>query len=308
MKTEWLEYLVAFKNYKTIDKTATFCHTTPQNVGKIFRHLEDEMDCELFDRSKRGMRLTEAGSALADAAETILSSVESLKQKYSRSYQKENLTGSIELVGDNIEILNNILFSFNAQHPDVNISFQELDMKNALKTILDNPQKIGLIPFPANEKNFKDIISDYEHKLNLFPLSVGKSLVLCANNSQLAERHSIKYSDLVQIKFAILSKNTSGDMYFLELLKTELGEKIKPIITNSSAYFYSNIAKNNFVGITTDMEYKNSTFPDKKMIIALPITDVAVHKNYLVYHHNKKYSAAEKALITLIGKYYRSEN
>lgn len=305
MKTEWLEYLVAFQNYKSIEVVAEFCHTTPQNVGKIFRHLEEEMQCNLFDRSKRRMALTEAGNALAETAAQILSMLQSVKDEYGSLSGNYQLNGNIELIGDNVEILNNILLSFNVQYPNVNVSVQELDMKAALKNIAENPNKIGFIPF-SEESYCQEIVQKYDYILNFFPLSTGKSVFLCSNQSAFANKASIKCIDLKNSKFAILSKNTSGDVFVVEMLKKKIMPNITPIVTNSASYFYSNIEKNIFAGITTEQEYRTYNLSNKNKIIAIPILDLAEYKNYLVYHNKKKYSAAEKALVTMIGKYYRN--
>ena len=50
MKTEWLEWLVLFKKYKSLQKVSDVCHVTPQNIGKMFNHLEDELGVQLFEK------------------------------------------------------------------------------------------------------------------------------------------------------------------------------------------------------------------------------------------------------------------
>jgi len=36
MKTEWLEWLILYKKYNSLQKVSDICHVTPQNIKKMF--------------------------------------------------------------------------------------------------------------------------------------------------------------------------------------------------------------------------------------------------------------------------------
>ena len=300
MKIEWLEYLAAFAELKSIEKVAKLYYTTPQNVGKIFRQLEDEFGFALFNRTKRRMVLTDAGKETAEIAEKVLRLLHVVKAKYR---VEEELTGDLTLVGDNIEVLNNIISIFGYQHPKVDVSFQEMDMRAALDYLVKCPNVIGVIPM-AEDSISQEFLNQYGYLLKRYPYSTGKSVFLCSRESEFANRKSICLNEMENIKFAIFTKNTIGNIFYLDIVKKHIGSKVRPIITNAKEYFFSSISKGLFYGITTETEFENYDSIRKNDIVSLQIQSFSTYKNYLVYHKDKKFSEVELEFIKMLETYY----
>ena len=47
---EYIEYLIMLKQTGSINKSAVLLHTSPQNVSRIMKQMEDELNVEPFKR------------------------------------------------------------------------------------------------------------------------------------------------------------------------------------------------------------------------------------------------------------------
>ncbi|MBO5300657.1 MAG: hypothetical protein J6A81_00390, partial [Peptococcaceae bacterium] len=94
MKTEWLEWLILYKKYNSLQKVSDICHVTPQNIKKMFNHLENEMGVTLFEKKGKVLKLTDACQELVEVAEQTLNSIEQIKDKYSG--QQNSVSGELK--------------------------------------------------------------------------------------------------------------------------------------------------------------------------------------------------------------------
>ena len=62
MQIEHLRYFIALDTFQSINKTSRELGTTPQNVSRILKNLETEMDADLFFRTADGVTLTQTGT------------------------------------------------------------------------------------------------------------------------------------------------------------------------------------------------------------------------------------------------------
>lgn len=61
MRIEDLKIFVDVVRYHSMNIASEKNYTTPQNLSKIIKRMEDELGVVLFKRSKKGSELTEAG-------------------------------------------------------------------------------------------------------------------------------------------------------------------------------------------------------------------------------------------------------
>ena len=72
MDLRQLQYFITVADKKSINKSAQILYTTQPNVSKVISSLEKELDIKLFDRSNRGVKLTNKGKEVYDYANGIL--------------------------------------------------------------------------------------------------------------------------------------------------------------------------------------------------------------------------------------------
>lgn len=70
-RLEHLEYLICLAETGSTTKASEKLLTSRQNVSKMIRQLEDEMEAELFIRGPQGVQLTEAGKNHAEGSAKV---------------------------------------------------------------------------------------------------------------------------------------------------------------------------------------------------------------------------------------------
>ena len=76
-----LEVLLAVAAAGSMQRAAQRAHLTQPAISKIVRDLEASFGTTLYERSKRGVSLTESGRALAERARYLLNDIESTREE-----------------------------------------------------------------------------------------------------------------------------------------------------------------------------------------------------------------------------------
>lgn len=61
MQTNYLRHFIAVAEKGTISAAAASCFITPQGLSRSISALESELGCPIFEKSYKGMALTEFG-------------------------------------------------------------------------------------------------------------------------------------------------------------------------------------------------------------------------------------------------------
>lgn len=80
MNTRFLETFVTLAQLESFRATARALHATPAAISLRIRSLEDELKCELVDRSTPKFRLTPAGLGLLGLASNVVDAVRALRE------------------------------------------------------------------------------------------------------------------------------------------------------------------------------------------------------------------------------------
>lgn len=125
MELRQLEYFVAVAEERNFTRAAERTHVAQPGVSAQIRRLERELGQELFDRSGRSVRLTEAGAAVLPYARAALAAVEGAR------FAVDELTGLLRghvavgtVTSHNVD-LPGLLATFNRDHRAVEITLAE---------------------------------------------------------------------------------------------------------------------------------------------------------------------------------------
>lgn len=143
----------AAANAKNISKAAKELYISQPAISKSIQKLEDSLGCKLFDRSSRGITLTEEGKLLYSY----------VKQAFEMlSFGEEKLQQSMELGIGHLKIgvsstlckylLLPYLKAFMNRYPHISISIACQSSNETLKLLEENKIDIGLVGKPQNLK------------------------------------------------------------------------------------------------------------------------------------------------------------
>lgn len=138
MELRHLRYFIEITRDLNMTKAAERLNMSQPPLSRQMKQLEDELGAELFDRSGKHLRLTEAGEFLTRKAKQILANVEETQVALKRIGQRGHSWLSIGFVPSTIYgFLPEFLRHYRKNNPKVEVSLSELmsqDQLIALKT------------------------------------------------------------------------------------------------------------------------------------------------------------------------------
>ncbi len=155
MELKDLRYFTEVANYGSFTKAAVNTYISQPTLSKSIKKLESELKVELFERSTRTLKLTDAGEIVFKQATKILGVTEEL------SILLDDLinlpTGKIKI---GIPPLIGTLFfpaiakKFKLHYPEVTLELIELGAKRIEHLVDEGQVDVGIIVFPTDLEKF----------------------------------------------------------------------------------------------------------------------------------------------------------
>ena len=126
----------------SLAKAARIAGTTQPTLSRQIQQLERQLGLELFDRSARGMRLTESGLLLVDRAMRMRDEAEGIAR--SAQGMKNSMAGTVRISASELtanHILPGILIRLHQQYPEIEF---EVVSSNSVSNLLNREADIAL--------------------------------------------------------------------------------------------------------------------------------------------------------------------
>ena len=118
MELRWLQYFRVVAEELHFGRAANKLHITQPPLSRQIAELEKELECRLFNRTKRKVELTEEGSYLLEEVKTVFANLQLLETNVKQIHK--GLKGSIRIgyIGAAMHsVLPEILMEYVAQCP-----------------------------------------------------------------------------------------------------------------------------------------------------------------------------------------------
>jgi len=152
MNLQQLEYIVAVDNFRHFATAAEKCFVTQPTLSMMIRKLEEELDIQIFDRSRQPVVPTEAGEMVITQARAILS--ETARMKDLVHELKGEITGEIKIgVIPTIApyLLPLFLPAFLKEFPGVRVKISENTTEQIVEKLKHNALDAGILATPLGE-------------------------------------------------------------------------------------------------------------------------------------------------------------
>jgi LysR family hydrogen peroxide-inducible transcriptional activator len=152
MNLQQLEYIVAVDNFRHFATAAEKCFVTQPTLSMMIRKLEEELDIQIFDRSRQPVVPTEAGELVITQARAILS--ETARMKDLVHELKGEITGEIKIgVIPTIApyLLPLFLPAFLKEFPGVRVKISENTTEQIVEKLKHNALDAGILATPLGE-------------------------------------------------------------------------------------------------------------------------------------------------------------
>ncbi|MBE6753246.1 MAG: LysR family transcriptional regulator [Ruminococcaceae bacterium] len=195
--------------YKSFTRAAEVMYSNQPNLTRAIKTLERQLGCTLFERTNKGVRLTEDGKELyehiAIAFEHIQAGEEAVSAKHSMDY------GLVSIGATEIALrccLLPILRGYHQLYPGIRIKLLNVSSPQALRMIENKLVDFAVVTTPA----------DITGKLTATKLSLLQEVPVCSKSFPIKE--SVSFAELAEYPIISLGAGTSTfDFYSNEFLK-----------------------------------------------------------------------------------------
>lgn len=152
MNLQQLEYIVAVDNWRHFATAAEKCFVTQPTLSMMIRKLEEELDVQIFDRSRQPVVPTEAGEQIIAQARAVLSEAGRMKELVSEL--RGEITGEVKIgVIPTIApyLLPLFLPAFLKQFPSVRVRVLENTTEQIIEKLKHNALDAGILATPLGD-------------------------------------------------------------------------------------------------------------------------------------------------------------
>ena len=135
-----------------VTKAAENLFVSQSAVSQSIMQLEDKLGCKLFNRSKRGVRLTAEGEVLFSYADNAVSLIENAQDKI--SFMKNLREGEIKIGASDTAcslFLLPFLSRFNAEYPEIHISVVNRTTQELITLLKNGTVDISFVNLPVED-------------------------------------------------------------------------------------------------------------------------------------------------------------
>ena len=189
MELRHLRYFVATAEEENVSRAALKLHVSQPGLSRQIRDLEEEIGFQLFERSAKSLRLTDAGRTFLSEARAVLQRVDDAVKNaraVAKGAQAEIHVGYAPSL--TVQILPQALRKFQAQFPKVRVALHDFSTGEMLAGLYENKLQIALM-VPLDGKALRGLESK---ELVRYPMCVA-----VAPGHRLAKLKTVKFSQVV---------------------------------------------------------------------------------------------------------------
>lgn len=235
MDIKQLRYFIAIAEEKNITAAAVRLHMSQPPLSIQLKKLETELGVKLFERSGKGMELTDKGKVLYKKALNLVNNFEEIKNEIQETEEGKKGTLSVGINTLSLSGFSDALQSFHKKYPLVTLKIVQNDSFYLADMIKARTIEIALVRLPLEHRSLT-----YHHLMNepfyfvtnekvlasledisQFPLIIPSTENLGIYNTILEAftRHNLQFNKMAEC----------SDMYTLtKLVKEGIGATIVP--------------------------------------------------------------------------------
>lgn len=192
-----IKLFIEVADHMSFTKAAEHSYVSQPSLSKIVKKLEEELQVELFDRSTRHLRLTDAGKIVYQQGRKALAPIYELNillDELRNLDMGEIKIGIPPLIGT--LFFPNIARNFHAKYPKVKLHLVELGAKRITELVEDSQIDLGIIVLPADEEKF-----------NVYPFITDEFVLFIYEEHPLSYRETVLLRELRDEKFVLFSED-----------------------------------------------------------------------------------------------------
>ena len=158
-----LSYVLAVAEYKNFTKAAQNCHVTQPTLSMQVQKLEDELNVQIFDRTKKPIELTNLGQKIVNQAKNIVAEAKRISDIVDQ--EKGFIGGEFNLgIIPTVmpTLLPMFLKTYVKRYPKVKLKIEELTTDEIINRLEDGYLDGAIAATPLQIDNIKERVLYYE--------------------------------------------------------------------------------------------------------------------------------------------------
>ncbi len=158
-----LQYVLAVAEYKNFTLAAEKCFVTQPTLSMQIQKIEEELDIQIFDRTKKPIQLTDIGLKIVNQAKNIVNEADRIQDIV--QHQKGFIGGDFRIgIIPTImpTLLPMFLNNFIKKYPKVNLIIEELNTDEIITKLNNGHLDAAIAATPLNEDKIKEIVLYFE--------------------------------------------------------------------------------------------------------------------------------------------------
>ncbi len=289
---------------KSFSRAAENIFLTQPTVSAHIKSLEKEVGTPLFDRSSRGLELTEAGETLIGYARELLNT----KEEALSAIQQETqvIKGQLEIAASSVPgayLLPGLFLSFRQKYPEVSFSVLMRDTKQVIKCIKDYTYNLGFIGEAVKDEEIEKI---HLMKDELILITPPDTLLSPGEEGSPPALLEVELSRCRGLPFILREPGSATRLAFEKALRKRFGREEK---LNIAAYMESQEAVKEGVkkglGVTVISRYAAAAELKQGSVRGYRLKDVPMERSfYLILRHKRTLPPLAQVFLDFTKDYF----
>src|SRR5262249_1898787 len=150
MELRHLRYFVAVAEAENVSRAALKLHVSQPGISRQIRDLEDEIGFQLFERSAKSIKLTDAGKSFLTEARAVLQRADdAVKTARAIATGQQGELHAGYAGSPTVRILPSTLRGFQADSPQVRVRLHDLSTEEMLAGVRDGKLQLAMLVCPT---------------------------------------------------------------------------------------------------------------------------------------------------------------
>lgn len=214
MNLNQLKYVLEVAGSSSMREASTKLFISQPALSASIRDLEEEIGIVIFDRTNRGISLTEEGRDFIGYVKKAVGQYAILEERYlSKDRDKERFSVSSQHYNLAVKAFTNVI---RKMKPDKYVfSIHETKTKEVLDDVRHFNSEVGIISFSdSNESVIKKLMRDYG--LEFVPLLKRETYVYLWKNHELATRTEVSLEEMKDYPCVSFDQSSDSNFYLTE--------------------------------------------------------------------------------------------
>ena len=209
-----MKYVLEVAVAPSIREASTRLFMSQPALSSSIRELEEELGIIIFDRSNKGISLTDEGREFVTYAQRVVGQYEILENRYlSKDHDREIFSVSTQHYNFAIKAFTAVIKK--NKPGKYRFSVHETKTKEVLEDVRKLKSEVGIISFSgANENLIKKLFKDYQ--LEFTPLMKRETYAYVWKDHEFAGRKEISLDELNDYPCVSFNQSSEGNFYLTE--------------------------------------------------------------------------------------------